>query len=75
MACRARANIVGFVDGNARYWGRTILGIPIVAPDDVRDGDEPILVSSYGQVPAIAARVAQRFPQGRTVITYPDAST
>jgi FlaA1/EpsC-like NDP-sugar epimerase len=32
-----RLNIVAFVDANPHYWNKTIRGLPILAPDRVRD--------------------------------------
>jgi SAM-dependent methyltransferase len=40
------ANIVAFVESNVRYQGRTLNGVPIIAPDALRGRPEPILISS-----------------------------
>lgn len=42
----AEGRIGAFVDSNARYQGRELDGIPIVAPETLRGRPEPILVSS-----------------------------
>ncbi len=43
----AAANIVAFIESNARYHGRELLGRPIVAPESLRARPEPVLVSSW----------------------------
>lgn len=42
----ADANIVAFIESNARYHGRSLCGRPIIAPEALREHDEPVLVSS-----------------------------
>lgn len=42
----ASANIVAFIESNARYHGKTLGGRPILAPDALRGRPEPVLVSS-----------------------------
>ena len=42
----AEANIVAFIESNARYHGRELLGRPIVAPESLSARPEPVLVSS-----------------------------
>ena len=42
----ADANIVAFIESNARYQGKALLGRPIVAPEALRAHSEPVLVSS-----------------------------
>jgi SAM-dependent methyltransferase len=40
------ANIVAFVESNARYQGKTLHDVPIIAPEELRGRKEPILISS-----------------------------
>ena len=40
------AQIVAFVESNARYHGKTLHGRPIVAPEALRERREPVLISS-----------------------------
>jgi SAM-dependent methyltransferase len=40
------AHIVGFIESNARYHGKTLFGHPIWAPEVLRGRTEPVLVSS-----------------------------
>jgi SAM-dependent methyltransferase len=42
----ARANLVGIVDSNPRYQGKSVNGVPILKPDAVRESDASILISS-----------------------------
>ena len=41
-----RANVVAFVDGNPVNQGRTLRGLPILAPRDLPSGDDVIVVAS-----------------------------
>jgi len=41
------AKIIYFVDSNPRYTGKTINGLEIKAPEDIREPDTPILVSTF----------------------------
>ncbi|GAG62719.1 unnamed protein product, partial [marine sediment metagenome] len=40
------ANICVFVDSNPKYQGKQLNGIPIIAPTNLKDRSEPILISS-----------------------------
>jgi SAM-dependent methyltransferase len=40
------AEIVAFIESNARYHGKTLHGRPIIAPEALREHHEPVLVSS-----------------------------
>lgn len=42
----ADANIVAFIESNARYHGRMLHGRPILMPQALKQRDEPVLVSS-----------------------------
>jgi SAM-dependent methyltransferase len=42
----AEADIVAFIESNARYQGKTLHGRPILAPAALRDHHEPVLISS-----------------------------
>jgi SAM-dependent methyltransferase len=42
----AEADIVAFIESNSRYQGKTLHGRPILAPEGLRDHDEPVLISS-----------------------------
>jgi SAM-dependent methyltransferase len=42
----AEIDIRAFVDSNPRYQGKTMNGVPILAPADLRGHSEPILISS-----------------------------
>jgi SAM-dependent methyltransferase len=51
------ANIVAFVESNARYHGKTLHGRPIIAPSELRKHAEAILVSSRVFQHEIAAQI------------------
>ena len=53
----AEANIVAFVESNARYHGKTLHGHPIVAPEALKSHAEPVLVSSRVFQHEIAAQI------------------
>jgi hypothetical protein len=40
------ADIVAFVESNARYHGKTLHGRPILAPEALKEHHEPVLISS-----------------------------
>jgi 2-polyprenyl-3-methyl-5-hydroxy-6-metoxy-1,4-benzoquinol methylase len=42
----ARANLVGIVDSNPRYQGKSVNGVPILKPDAIRGSQASILISS-----------------------------
>ena len=42
----AQARIVSFIDSNVHYQGKTLVGLPIVAPSDFADSSAEILISS-----------------------------
>ncbi len=42
----AEADIVAFIESNRRYHGKTLHGRPILAPEALKDHDEPVLISS-----------------------------
>jgi SAM-dependent methyltransferase len=42
----AEASIVAFVDSNPHYWDKRLLDLPILAPEDLRNRPEAILISS-----------------------------
>ena len=42
----ATADIVAFIESNARYQGKTLHGRPILAPEALKDHHEPVLISS-----------------------------
>ena len=42
----AKANLVAFIDSNSRYQGKTLHGVPILAPSDWHDRSATVLISS-----------------------------
>jgi len=66
-----RANIVAFVDGNRRWWGKSLRGITIHAPHELQGRSEPILVSSVGHQQAIAAHIERQLGASHPVLFYP----
>jgi SAM-dependent methyltransferase len=42
----AEADIVAFVESNSRYHGKTLHGRPILAPEALREHQEPVLIGS-----------------------------
>ena len=43
----AQANIVAFIDSNSRYHGKTLHGVPIVAPETFARPEAEVLISSH----------------------------
>ncbi len=57
-----------FVDSNAKYQRQHLLGIPVVAPEELRDRSEAILISSRGLQQEIYGQIRQRLAIPNTVI-------
>lgn len=55
----ARANIVAFTDSNPANQGKLLRGVPVVAPQSLAPGDDPILVASTINAEAIIASIRQ----------------
>jgi FlaA1/EpsC-like NDP-sugar epimerase len=53
----ADANIVAFIESNARYHGKTLHDRPIIAPEELKNHSEPVLVSSRVFQHEIAAQM------------------
>ncbi len=51
------ANIVAFIESNARYHGKMLHGRPIIAPEQLKSHKEPVLVSSRVFQHEIAAQI------------------
>jgi SAM-dependent methyltransferase len=56
----AEADIVAFIESNSRYHGKTMRGRPILAPEGLRDHDEPVLISSRVFEKEIAEQIRHR---------------
>jgi SAM-dependent methyltransferase len=52
------AKIRAFVDSNPRYQGKQLNGVPIVAPQAIKDWSEPILISSRVYQEEIARQIS-----------------
>jgi len=63
------ANIVAFVESNVRYQGRTLHGVPIIAPDALRGRPEPILISSRVFQHEIAQQIREELGLHNEIIT------
>ncbi len=62
------ANIVAFVDSNKNYHGRTLRGLPILAPEDLIGRPEPILVSSRVYQEEIRSQIRTKLGLGNELI-------
>jgi SAM-dependent methyltransferase len=51
------ANIVAFIESNARYQGKELMGHPIIAPPALMEHREPVLISSRVFQHEIAAQI------------------
>jgi len=56
----AEANIVAFIESNARYQGKTLHGRPILAPEALAGRSEAVLVSSRVFQHEIAAQIREQ---------------
>jgi SAM-dependent methyltransferase len=57
----ADAQITAFIDGNPINQGKTLRGVPILAPDAVKHAETPILVASTIHFEAIARTIREKF--------------
>lgn len=55
----SEARIDAFVDGNPLYHGQFLQGIPIIAPNEVRASDRPIIVTSILHHRAIVKKIRE----------------
>lgn len=68
-----QANLVAFIDSNIRYQGKTLGGIPILAPERFPDREAVILISSHVAEAEIATAIGQRWRwPNRVVRLYGD---
>ena len=63
------ANIVAFVESNVRYQGRTLHGVPIIAPEALREHPEPVLISSRVFQHEIAQQIREELGLVNEIIT------
>jgi 2-polyprenyl-3-methyl-5-hydroxy-6-metoxy-1,4-benzoquinol methylase len=63
------AKIKYFVDSNPRYTGKTINGLEIKAPEDIREPDTPILVSTFLYQDEITDQIQHTLQLKNCVIT------
>lgn len=66
----SEANIVAFVDSNARYQGRTLAGRPILSPKQITDRSEPILVSSVAFAKEITLAIREQYRLKNRIIIF-----
>jgi 2-polyprenyl-3-methyl-5-hydroxy-6-metoxy-1,4-benzoquinol methylase len=70
----ARLNIVAFVDANQNYWGKTIRGVPVVAPASAAGFEQTILIVSYSYEDEIYAQIRDRYRLENRVVRLFGAS-
>lgn len=68
----AEANIVAFIESNARYHGKTLHGKPIIAPSALKERPEPVLVSSRVFQHEIVEQIRDTLGCANEVITLYD---
>lgn len=56
-SCLSEARIIAYIDSNARFHGKNLKGIPILAPEALRELSAPILISSRVYQHEIAERI------------------
>lgn len=57
----AKLAIVGYVDANKNYWGKTIRGAPVLPPYDLGARDETIVIASYSYESEIVTEIRERY--------------
>lgn len=64
----AKAKITAFVDSNCHYQGKRLIGIPIIAPEEIRSKD-PILITSWAFQDEISETIRKRLGLLNKIIT------
>jgi 2-polyprenyl-3-methyl-5-hydroxy-6-metoxy-1,4-benzoquinol methylase len=64
------SDISAFVDGNPKFQGRELLGVPVLSPDKLIGHPEPILISSYAFQTEIAEEIRKRGLRNETIMLY-----
>lgn len=66
----ASAQIVAFVDGNPVNQGQILRGVPILAPEEIEDLKDPIMVASKLHQQAIVNRIRQLELSNKVVLLF-----
>jgi SAM-dependent methyltransferase len=66
----ANAQIVAFVDGNPVNHGKILRGVPILAPEEIVEMDQPIIVTSILHQKAIAYRIRQLELSNKVILLF-----
>jgi SAM-dependent methyltransferase len=65
------ANVAFFVDSNPKYQRQDLCGVPVVAPEEIGNCPEPILISSRGFQAEIRRRIEQDLGlKNRLILLY-----
>jgi SAM-dependent methyltransferase len=64
-----KVNIHAFIDSNPKYQGRNLHGRPVMAPADLQERKEPILISSFAAQHDIAIQIRDRLRLANEIIT------
>ena len=70
-----RAKIRAFVNSNPRYQGKQLNGVPIVAPQAIKDWSEPILISSHVYQEEIALQITDDLKLKNPIIRLYDLNS
>lgn len=62
-------NIAAFVDSNKNYHGKTVRGLPILAPPSLKDRSETIIVSSRAHQDKICKQIREDLHLNNAVVT------
>jgi hypothetical protein len=73
MAPLTNAPIAAFVDSNPRYQGKSIRGVPVIAPSQMPAGETPILVVTRDHSAAIEAQIRDLRLPNPVWTLYPNA--
>lgn len=65
----SQANIRAFVDSNPRFQGKQLNNLPILAPNDLRNRTETVLISSRVFQPVIEQQIRQELQLTNEIIT------
>ena len=63
-------SIAAYADSNPKSWGKTLGGVPILAPHDLAARPEPILISSRGFQEEILGQIDSLQLRNRVILLY-----
>jgi len=68
-------NVTAFVDANVNYQGKTIGGVRVLSPEEMRERPEPIIVASHASERDIIATIRTKLEMSNDVVELVSGTT